>query len=116
MARLPMISVAGFLDGLDRQTAMGSRTAGMPGLRWRPSTRKSAMTPTAESMRTGRTTAQETPMQKVGQGGVWQNKLKLPAGKYRYRLVVDGQWQHDPYNETVETNPFGEYNSVLNVH
>ena len=58
---------------------------------------------------------QKSPMQKVGQSGVWQTELKLPAGKYRYRLVVDGQWQQDPYNETTETNPFGGYNSVLEV-
>jgi len=57
----------------------------------------------------------DTPMQKVGQSGVWQTKLKLPQGKYRYRLVVDGQWQQDPYNERTEINPFGEYNSVLEV-
>ena len=58
---------------------------------------------------------QKSPMQKIGQSGVWQTELKLPAGKYRYRLVVDGQWQQDPYNETTETNPFGGYNSVLEV-
>jgi len=56
-----------------------------------------------------------TPMHKVGQTGVWQTKIKLPAGKYRYRLVVDGHWQQDPYNETTELNPFGGYNSVLEV-
>ena len=58
---------------------------------------------------------QKTPMQKVGGSGVWQTKLKLPAGKYRYRLVVDGQWQQDPYNEMTELNPFGGYNSVIKV-
>ncbi|OHB59278.1 MAG: hypothetical protein A2167_05590 [Planctomycetes bacterium RBG_13_46_10] len=56
-----------------------------------------------------------TPMHRIGDSGVWQTKLKLPQGKYRYRLVVDGQWQQDPYNETTEVNPFGEYNSVLEV-
>ena len=58
---------------------------------------------------------QKSPMQKVGQSGVWQTELKLPAGKYLSRLGVDGQWQQDPYNETTETNPFGGYNSVLEV-
>ena len=58
---------------------------------------------------------QKTPMQKIGSSGVWQTKLKLPAGKYRYRLVVDGQWQQDPYNEMTELNPFGGYNSVIKV-
>ena len=41
--------------------------------------------------------------------------LSLDPGRYRYRLVVDGRWQQDPYNETVETNEFGEYNSVVEV-
>jgi chromosome partitioning protein len=54
-------------------------------------------------------------MEKVGSSGIWQSKLKLPAGKYRYRLVVDGQWQQDPYNELTESNPFGGFNSVVEV-
>jgi len=57
----------------------------------------------------------KTPMQKVGESGVWQTKIKLPEGKYRYRLVVDGQWQQDPYNELTELNPFGGFNSVVEV-
>ncbi len=56
-----------------------------------------------------------TPMQRVGDSGVWQAKMKLPNGIYRYRLVVDGQWQQDPYNERSEMNPYGDYNSVLEV-
>lgn len=56
-----------------------------------------------------------TPLEKVGSSGVWQTKIKLPTGKYRYRLVVDGQWQQDPYNEMTELNPFGEFNSVVEV-
>jgi hypothetical protein len=58
---------------------------------------------------------EDGPMQKVGDSGVWQTKMKLPAGRYRYRLVVDGQWQQDPYNEWTEMNPFGGYNSVLEI-
>jgi len=58
---------------------------------------------------------ENTNMQKVGNSGVWQTKLKLPAGRYRYRLVVDGQWQQDPYNEQTEVNPFGDFNSVVEV-
>ena len=56
-----------------------------------------------------------TPMQRVGDSGVWQAKVRLPGGLYRYRLVVDGQWQQDPYNERSEMNPYGDYNSVLEV-
>ena len=55
------------------------------------------------------------PMQKVGNSGIWQTKMKLSPGKYRYRLVVDGQWQQDPYNAAIEVNPFGGFNSVVEV-
>lgn len=58
---------------------------------------------------------EDAPMQKVGESGVWQTQMKLPAGRYRYRLVVDGQWQQDPYNELTELNPFGGFNSVLEI-
>ncbi len=58
---------------------------------------------------------EDTPMQKVGNSGVWQTQMKLPAGRYRYRLVVDGQWQQDPYNELTEPNPVGGFNSVLEI-
>ena len=58
---------------------------------------------------------EQSPMQKVGDSGVWQTKMNLAAGRYRYRLVVDGQWQQDPYNEFTELNPFGGLNSVLEV-
>jgi chromosome partitioning protein len=54
-------------------------------------------------------------MEKVGDTGVWQASVKLATGKYRYRLVVDGQWQQDPYNEITELNPFGGYNSIVEV-
>ena len=52
---------------------------------------------------------------KPSQNGKWELALALAPGKYRYRMVVDGQWQQDPYNENTELNPFGEYNSVLEV-
>ena len=55
------------------------------------------------------------PLEKVGGSGIWQAKIKLLPGKYRYRLVVDGRWQQDPYNEITELNPFGEFNSVIEV-
>ncbi len=58
---------------------------------------------------------ENTPMRKVSDNGVWQVKLPLNRGKYRYRLVVDGRWQQDPYNKQIEMNPYGEYNSVIEV-
>jgi len=58
---------------------------------------------------------EQTPMQKVGDSGVWQTEMNLSPGRYRYRLVVDGQWQQDPYNELTELNPFGGFNSVVEI-
>ena len=45
--------------------------------------------------------------------GVWEIVIPLAPGTYRYRYVVDGRWQTDPLNETVEMSPFGGHNSVL---
>ena len=47
--------------------------------------------------------------------GDFELSIPLPPGRYCYRLVVDGRWQHDPANQTVETNPYGELNSVVEV-
>ena len=58
---------------------------------------------------------EQAPMIKVGYSGVWQTEMNLSPGRYRYRLVVDGQWQQDPYNELTELNPFGGFNSVIEV-
>jgi chromosome partitioning protein len=58
---------------------------------------------------------EKTEMQKVGDSGIWQTQLNLPPGKHQYRLVVDGHWQQDPYNEQTELNPFGGFNSVVEV-
>jgi hypothetical protein len=41
--------------------------------------------------------------------------LALKPGRYRYRLVVDGQWQADPHNICAEPNPFGELDSIVEV-
>ncbi|MHC4141995.1 MAG: early set domain-containing protein [Planctomycetota bacterium] len=41
--------------------------------------------------------------------------LEIPPGRYRYRLVVDGNWQADPYNDHEQLNEYDEPNSVLVV-
>ncbi len=55
-----------------------------------------------------------TPMQRMA-GGDFEARLRLPKGRYRYRLVIDGRWSHDQQNPVVETNEYGELNSVLEV-
>jgi len=59
--------------------------------------------------------ADSAPMKLNEELGVYEACLSVPPGRYLYRLVVDGQWVHDPYNSYVEANPFGELNSVLEV-
>ena len=56
-----------------------------------------------------------TPLHTNGRPGVWTTKLPLPRGRYRYRLIVDGQWMTDPNNSYVEANQFGELNNVIEV-
>jgi chromosome partitioning protein len=46
-------------------------------------------------------------------GGIWTKVIKLAPGRYRYRYVVDGQWQTDPSNAAVEPNPYGGHDSIL---
>jgi len=56
---------------------------------------------------------EQTPMSRDEQTGVWKTIIPVVPGRYRYRLVVDGQWVQDPYNPYVESNPFGELNNVV---
>ena len=56
-----------------------------------------------------------TPMTRDHHHGVWEACVAIPPGRYRYRLVIDGEWSQDPYNHYVEANPFGELNNVVEV-
>ena len=58
---------------------------------------------------------EQTTLKRMDENGKWQTTMPLDKGLYRYRLVVDGQWQQDPYNDWIEMNPYGEFNSVLHV-
>ena len=57
---------------------------------------------------------QATPMVSLG-NGKWAKELALPAGRYEYRFVVDGEWISDPKAKECAPNPFGTVNSVLTV-
>ena len=57
----------------------------------------------------------KTAFEKIDDSGKWLLQLPVEKGTYRYRLVVDGQWQQDPYNRMTEMNPYGEMNSILHV-
>jgi len=47
--------------------------------------------------------------------GVWRKDVPLAPGRYAYRLIIDGRWCADPANPYVESNPYGELNSVFEV-
>jgi 1,4-alpha-glucan branching enzyme len=47
--------------------------------------------------------------------GTWKATVWLPAGRYEYRFVVDGQWISDPGAREFVQNTFGSTNSVLVV-
>ncbi|MFQ5589991.1 MAG: AAA family ATPase [Phycisphaerae bacterium] len=55
-----------------------------------------------------------TPMRKL-EDGDFEARLRLPKGRYRYRLVVDGRWSHDAHNPLTETNEYGELNSIAEI-
>ena len=57
---------------------------------------------------------EKTPMTKAFDG-TWHVTIPLAKGVYRYRLVIDGNWQQDPHNNATEPNQYGELNSVLKV-
>jgi 1,4-alpha-glucan branching enzyme len=55
-----------------------------------------------------------SPMQR-SEAGIWETRLRLKAGSYEYRFVVDGHWQADTREPHTAPNPYGGLNSVKNV-
>lgn len=47
--------------------------------------------------------------------GLWQKRVFLEPGRYRYKFIIDGQWVVDPSNEHLEANPYGGLDSVLEI-
>ncbi|MEM6561850.1 MAG: AAA family ATPase [Planctomycetota bacterium] len=56
-----------------------------------------------------------TPMTPGTRPGMFKTVLPLAPGRYRYRLIVDGDWVTDPHNTYVEANQFGELNNIVEV-
>jgi len=46
---------------------------------------------------------------------IWEGTLSLKAGKYQYKLIVDGQWKIDPYNPALVTSTMGSNNLLVIV-
>ena len=47
--------------------------------------------------------------------GLWEKRITLKSGRYKYKYVVDGRWISDPDNPHTESNPFGSHDSILNI-
>lgn len=47
--------------------------------------------------------------------GIWSIKISLPKGKYEYKFIVDGNWLPDPNCKNAVKNPFGSFNSLIEV-
>jgi len=62
-----------------------------------------------------RADSQDAEMHLTDRPGVWDMEVRVPPGRYAYRLVIDGRWCSDPANPYVESNPYGELNSVVEV-
>lgn len=57
-----------------------------------------------------------TPLEATGRPGVWSVTLPLPAGRYEYAFVVDGErWLPDPNTPRAHRGDFGLANSVITV-
>jgi chromosome partitioning protein len=59
--------------------------------------------------------ADDGEMVPTDQTDVWQKEFRVTRGRYAYRLIIDGRWSSDPANPYVESNPYGELNSVVEV-
>ncbi len=57
-----------------------------------------------------------TPLVKAD-SGIWRGEIVAPeAGRYRYKLIIDGsRWIDDPANGLKESDNYGGWNSVLNL-
>ena len=49
------------------------------------------------------------------ENGFWEKRITLPHGRYRYKFVVDGEWMVDLKNQAREINPFGSFDSVMEI-
>lgn len=47
--------------------------------------------------------------------GLWQKVIPITAGEFRYKFIVDGEWQIDPCHQAVKENFHGTFDSFLKV-
>ena len=48
--------------------------------------------------------------------GLWHAEFDAPPpGRWRYKYVVDGRWREDPTHGAKEPDPYGGFNSILEI-
>jgi hypothetical protein len=47
--------------------------------------------------------------------GSFHARVQLPPGQYQYKFLADGVWLHDANAQSQVMNPYGTFNSVINV-
>ena len=47
--------------------------------------------------------------------GLWQKVIPITKGIYRYKYIVDGEWQIDPYHAVYRANAYGSMDSYLEL-
>lgn len=55
------------------------------------------------------------PMVQKSVPGVWQKVIPMQEGEFRYKFIVDGEWQLDPFQDEMKENSFGSFDSYLKV-
>ena len=53
----------------------------------------------------------ETPLFKEGDSGVWSVDVPHAVAGQRYKFIINGKWQRDPYSRQVDTQ--GDRNSII---
>lgn len=57
----------------------------------------------------------ENDLMKKGDDGVWRLEKRLPSGEYRYKFIIDGEWNADVFNPLSASDNTGEICSVLRI-
>ncbi len=55
------------------------------------------------------------PMMRRDGDGLWQKVVPITQGGYRYKFIVDGEWQMDPFQPLQQLNAFGTFDSYVDL-
>ena len=55
------------------------------------------------------------PLLRRGFEGLWQKVIPITKGVFRYKFIVDGEWQLDPYQPLQQVNAYGTFDSYLEL-